>query len=53
MVAVGVGATVDIAGVEGVGATGSGEEPQPRIARPNKDPRTTIKGLAVMFCDGA
>ena len=52
MVGVDVGATVEIAGAEGVGTTGSGGEPQAESARPNKHPRTTIKGLAVMFCDG-
>lgn len=48
MVDVGLVATVDTAVGEGVGTTGSGEESQPKIMRPSKHPRTTIKGLAVM-----
>ena len=49
---VGVGTVVEITATVRVEATVSCGESQPNIARPNKHPTTTIKGLAVMFYDG-
>lgn len=49
---VGVGTAVEITAKVRVGTALSCGESQPNIARPNKHPTTTIKGLAVMFYDG-